>query len=420
MIPGSGSGFHICYVEAGYPHPHGGGGAGTFVQLAGRELVRRGHQVSVIAASCPQCGEFQEDQGVHIYRPQFDIPLHWYLSRLPGICQLAQAVRTLEVGRQNARFIDQLHKKQPIQIIEFSDGGDVWHTLHHTIPCVVHLHGSRYTFLRKSGRPVQWGDRLERQLGLWCIRKADQVISPSQAILDEVQGEAGETFPGAVVLPYPLDPRVLAPVGNTSSTSRKSVRILFAARNDPVKGGDVLLQAVPIVHRQFPEVEFHFYGYQPELEAEKISRVTFHPFLPKEQLIDEYSEADICIVPSFWDNSPNTVYEAMGAGKPVIASRVGGIPELVKDHETGLLVEPDNYEQLAEAINELLKKPQTRITMGNTARHYIQEIATMTRNLDRRVNIYFEVTARLKKRVQKGRSPHVEKTCKKYTKEKKY
>lgn len=360
---------HICYVESGYPHPHGGGGAGSYVQLVGRELIRRGHQVSVMAAHCPQCGERQEDDGVQVYRPQVRGPLHWYLGRLPGVRQFALAVRTLEWGWRIASRINRLHRRQPVDLIEFSDGGDVWHTLRHTIPYVVHLHGSRYTFLRMSRRPVTRGDWLERQLGLWCIRRADQVISPSWAMLDEVQREAKASFDNAVVMPYPVDPRLLTTAMPTpAGTNHRTPRIFFAARNDPVKGGDILLQAIPLVRLHFPEVEFRFFGYQPQSDQAAMPGVSFKPFLPKEQLIHEYAQADICIVPSFWDNSPNTVYEAMAAAKPVIASRVGGIPELVKDSKTGLLVEPGNPQQLAQAILYLLDHSETGLKMGSNGR----------------------------------------------------
>ena len=75
---------HICYVEFGYPRPQGGGG-GTDVQLVGRELVRRGHQVSVLAAAHPACPVEGRDERVTVYPPKLRGPLHWHLSKLPGL-----------------------------------------------------------------------------------------------------------------------------------------------------------------------------------------------------------------------------------------------------------------------------------------------------------------------------------------------
>jgi len=381
------------YVESGYPHPHGGGGAGSYVQLVGRELVKRGYQISVVATYCRECGEEQDDLGVQVYRPKFTAPLHWYLSRVPVLRQLALAVRSLETGWHIAEFINRLHRRQAINLIEYSDGGNVWLAFRHMVPYVVHLHGSRYTFLRKSNRPLTWGDWLDRQMGLWCICRADQIISPSLSMLEEVQFEANCVFPNAMILPYPLDPLLLTTRNHISSVNNdRDPRIFFAARNDPVKGGDILLQAVHLVQERIQNVEFYFYGYQPKPEDARVHGVVFLPFLPKDQLMQAYAAADICITPSLWDNSPNTIYEAMAAGKPVIASRAGGIPELVLDHQTGLLVEPRCPKQLAIAIIDLLEHPERRTVMGLSARNHIKRIAGSPRNIEQRIKMYSRVS----------------------------
>ncbi len=73
-------------------------------------------------------------------------------------------------------------------------------------------------------------------------------------------------------------------------------------------------------------------------------------FVPHDEVIAHYDQADISVVPSLWDNSPFTVYEAMARGCAVVASAVGGIPELVADGDGGLLVPPKDSRALAEAI----------------------------------------------------------------------
>ena len=73
-------------------------------------------------------------------------------------------------------------------------------------------------------------------------------------------------------------------------------------------------------------------------------------FVPHDDVIGQYDQADISVVPSLWDNSPFTVYEAMSRGCAVVASAVGGIPELVADGEGGLLVPPKDSRAIAEAI----------------------------------------------------------------------
>jgi starch synthase len=104
------------------------------------------------------------------------------------------------------------------------------------------------------------------------------------------------------------------------------------------------------------------------IPAQWHERVVFWGHVAHADLPAHYRRAAVCVVPSRWDNSPNTVYEAMGCGTPVVASRVGGIPELVVDGETGLLVPPDDPAALAEAVTTLLADPDRRARMGCTAR----------------------------------------------------
>lgn len=382
---------HLCFVESGYPHPHGGGGAGTYVQLVGRELVRQGHKVTVVAAHCTQCSTATDDQGVQVFRPQLRGKLHWYASRVPGIRVFALALRGLENGWLLYRFLERLHQQNPFDLVEFTEGGDLWHGLRAPFPFVTHLHGSRYTSLHKAGKPVGHSDWYHRYLELRFIDRAAWVVSPSQAMLDVVQKEAGKSFRRTSVIPYPLDPALLKQPSEVTQPGSGNPIVLFAARNDPVKGADVLLEAIPTVRRQFPGVEFRLFGYQPQINEALPDGVACRPFVPKSELLAQYHQADLVVVPSRWDNSPNTVYEAMAAGKAVVASRVGGIPELVSDGESGVLVASGDSRNLAQAIVDLLSDERQRMGMGAVGQRRIQEIAGLESNVQRRLQIYTDL-----------------------------
>ena len=101
---------HVCYVEFGYPHPHGGGGAGTYVRLVGRELVRRGVRVSVVASWCPDCPAQTVDEGITVHRPAGRGNLHWYVGKVPGGRGLATSVRYLEDGWGWRGLLEDLHR----------------------------------------------------------------------------------------------------------------------------------------------------------------------------------------------------------------------------------------------------------------------------------------------------------------------
>jgi glycosyltransferase involved in cell wall biosynthesis len=383
---------HVCYVEPAYPHPHGGGGAGTYVRLVGRELVRRGVRVSVVAAWCPHCPSFTDDDGIAVHRPQNKGNWHWYLGKVPGLRGLATPARYLEHGWAWHRMLEALHRRQRFSVVEFTEGGDFWHAFRHSFPVVTHLHGSRFTFLRHSHRPVSPADHRQRRLELAFIRRARRVFSPSRSLLEIVRQEMEGPLPPEVVLPYPLDPLLLAPDGDEAA-ERESLppTVLFAARNDPVKGAAVLLRAVPLVRRQVPGAAFLFVGPQPPAGEPWPEGLRCVPFMPKDRLLRHYREAALCVVPSLWDNSPNTVYEAMAAGRAVVASRVGGIPELVADGDTGLLVPPGDSEQLAAAITRLLADPELRQAMGRAGRARIQQLAGLEQNVSERLAAYEQV-----------------------------
>ena len=385
---------HVCYVENGYPCRHSGGGAGTYVQLIGKELVLRGHKVSVIAGQCPECPSHELDDGVNVYRPKRS-SLHWWFSRLTGLEGVSLSFRYLEHGRQLYRFIEKLHKKNPIDIAEFSEGGDFWHMFNPKFPYISHLHGSRYTVLYASGRKIRRTDWYHRRLELLFIDQGIHVMSPSNALLNLVEKEMKHKLKSSTVMPCPLDPRLENLRSKVKSDNRHKT-VFFAARNDPVKGGQILLEAVPLIQRKVPDIKFQFFGFKPKPDMVIPEGVSCNDFLPKEKLLEPYQEADICVIPSYWDNSPNTVYEAMAAGKAVVASRVGGIPELVKDGETGILVDPGNSKHLADAIIDLLLDRKKRISMGEKASERILQLASLSDNVDRRLALYQKIITKHK------------------------
>jgi glycosyltransferase involved in cell wall biosynthesis len=380
---------HICYVENVYPHPHGGGGAGTYIQLSGRELTKRGHKVSVVTKYCPYCPEISDDQGITVYRPRFNAPIHWWLSRFPYLKTYSLAFRSLENGWKIFRFINHLHQLNSITITEFSEGGDFWHALNSPFPYIVQLHGSRFSFLKMSGGKVTSSDWYHRRIELFFIKNADWVLSPSQALLTIVNQEIGKPLLKTCVLPYPVD------LPDIPSFERTDIpTIFFAARNDPIKGGEILLKCIGQVLEKKPDTIFKIFGFKLPDHQFPETKVIQYPFLPREELLKHLHSAWVCLVPSHWDNSPYTVYEAMAAGKPVVATKVGGIPELVINEKTGLLIAPGDVPGMAGAILTLLTDKALRNKMGMMGMERIRQLAALPQNIDQRLHLYQEVIGR--------------------------
>src|SRR5262249_43942573 len=109
----------------------------------------------------------------------------------------------------------------------------------------------------------------------------------------------------------------------------------------------------------------------------------FVDHVPLEQIPTCLADTDICMLPSLWDNFPNACLEAMSAARGIVASRAGGMVDMLEDVNAGMLVEPNNARQLAQAINTLLADPARRQAMAARARekivnYYAREVGDMT------------------------------------------
>ncbi len=150
--------------------------------------------------------------------------------------------------------------------------------------------------------------------------------------------------------------------------------VLSAGRLSPEKGFDVLVDAAAHVLRRCPRTGFVHFGEGGErerLEARIRERGLTNRFLLKgfTNDLDRYLPwADLVVLPSHTEGLPNVALEASAAGVAVVATAVGGTPEVVADGETGRLVPPAQPERLADAIANLLTDDRTRMAMGRAGR----------------------------------------------------
>ncbi|MCX5867824.1 MAG: glycosyltransferase [Proteobacteria bacterium] len=132
-------------------------------------------------------------------------------------------------------------------------------------------------------------------------------------------------------------------------------------------------------------------GYSSELrKLGENPRIKFMGGFPPERVGEIFSEIDVLITPSIWmENSPLVIHEASLAQVPVIASRIGGIPELIEDGKNGLLFEPNNALDLQKKIELLLNRPETLSRL----RAYPAQIKTIEQNAQELEEIYARLIA---------------------------
>lgn len=128
---------------------------------------------------------------------------------------------------------------------------------------------------------------------------------------------------------------------------------------------------------------------EEEIKSRNLSESVLLPgYIPQKKLPQWVNASDIFVLPSYQEGLPNVVLEAMACRKPVIATRVGGIPEVVSDGVTGVLVEPRNVYQLTEAMQTLLQDEELCIKMGLEAGRLIHERFTWEASAERLIKVY--------------------------------
>ena len=171
----------------------------------------------------------------------------------------------------------------------------------------------------------------------------------------------------------------------------------FVGRLAPEKGIANLIHAAKEVLSVYPQVLFVLVGDGPERAA--LESLVKSNGLEKtvifvgqrSDLTNIYNSFDIFVLPSLTEAMPMAILEAMAAGKPIIASRVGGIPEMISDLESGLLITPGDQRGLRDALLKLLREPETALRLSEAASKMVR-----TRfSSDRMAQAYLSIYCRL-------------------------
>jgi glycosyltransferase involved in cell wall biosynthesis len=183
-----------------------------------------------------------------------------------------------------------------------------------------------------------------------------------------------------ITIPSAVNSSLLNDVSLKDAESRPSYPvILYVGRLAPRKGVHYLLQAMPHIIKHFPKVRLLVVGAGPlENYLKDLSRrlslqnsVTFLGYVSDERIRKLLALADVVVVPSIFEGCPLVLLEAMATGKPVVASAVQGIPEVVKHDFSGLLVNPGNIREIEQTIIRLMKDKKFADYLGENARQTI-------------------------------------------------
>lgn len=402
--------------------PRIGGGAATSALRLCQGLVAQGVEVVAVATHNEPQPRTTEEYGfrVHYFRPR---NLYWVADKdqhsLPerAVWQIIDTWNP-HVYRQLRRIIDRerpdvvhVHKLRGLSpAVWTAAAAENRHPIIQTCRDyeAVSPEGQLESTVGRMALRRHWALRPYQAARAHWSRAVDVATAPSRFTLEIITGLG--FFPEAqpIVVPnthgyhaaeLPRGPAsAVPPPGDT-------FRFLYLGRLETTKGIDLLLKAFTQIAADIPYAHLDIAGTGTRAEALRRQygahpQVRFHGYLAgdaKDQII---AQADMLLMPSIYrEVFGNSIIEAYAFGKPVLAARVGGMPELVRPGQTGALVEPDDVDALGRALCKLAAAPQRVRAMGAaciTAAHdytleavtngYLQAYEAARRQADRRAD----------------------------------
>ncbi len=331
------------------------GGITSYLYTLSKSFLAQGHRVYILSSGGNLVEKFESigvrhfDFGFRL-KSDADLRIYWQMPHLKALKDL-----DITVIHSQTRATQILAERYASRL---------------KAPHVSTCHGF---FKRKIARMLFpcWGKQvvaISRAVEQHLIR--DFQVDPSQVVL----------------IPNGIDiSEFVLPTQEVKDTVRAKYQVKGApvigiiARLSDVKGHPDLIRAFKILLPQFPDAQLHLIGEGPEEDnlrrlVESLA-LTNHVVFSKivNRTVEILPMLDVFVMPSLQEGLGLSVLEAQAMGLPVVATRVGGLPDIVEDRRTGILVEPRNPKALSEAICEVLRNPVRAWDMGRAARMFVEK-----------------------------------------------
>jgi glycosyltransferase involved in cell wall biosynthesis len=375
----------IGYFTPAWPLDAFPNGVVAYVTDMADQLQKMGHRIAIVAGYT--AGKTQDGRVYDIQLARGDRGLAQRV--LDGITyRIASRWATNRIDRRVLiTVIQRAITEQGIQIFEMEDSfGLAWKVRRATsIPLCVRLHGPWFLNGRAEGVSE---DRAFRQRVLaerQAIACADAVSSSSRDVLDRTRAYYNLALHDAEVI-YPPS-SLVPPSQRWRLEDCNPKQVLFIGRFDRHKGGDLVIEAFARVLREIPQAQLSFVGpdysgftdshgrvwslegfvrdrLPGALESAQVVLLGPQPFSALAALRRNAMVTTIC---SRYENAPRALIETMSLGCPIVAARVGGIPEILEDGQDGLLHRAEDLDDLAAQIITLLNNPARSAELGRSA-----------------------------------------------------
>lgn len=380
---------HICHVV----FSEGWGGAETVVHELSRHLVDKGEKVSIILNN--EILEYYNDlEDVQLFSigPLYDLlalsrciiyptasasgKYKRYNSRMLMairlyFMELLTYVYYKRSRKQIMRFlsdshVDIIHSHMVNAALFVSELGDI------KIPTVTTPHGEHFfggnIRVHPLVRPlIQWKARGFKK----ALTEVNKVVEVSAYMVDEYERRGILLKSKSAVVYNGIPISDIQTSSESTLTLEGGFNLLFPGGAKALKGGDLLIECLPIVKMEIPDIHLYIALDVPKnhMLRKTVKRlglednVTFVGFLPPQEYLRLLKSVDMLVMPSRYEAFAIACLEAMALGKPIVASNIGGIPEVLKNRRNGILVELDPN-QIAEAIIYLYRHEDVQREIG--------------------------------------------------------
>jgi D-inositol-3-phosphate glycosyltransferase len=360
------------------------GGMNVYVRELSAQVARLGHSLDVFTRRTDPNDPIEVDMAPGVRLVHLEAGEVATMDKNVVLTHLPQFVAGVERYRQrhDLRY-DLVHSHYWLSARAGADLAAAWGVPHVTM---FHTLGEVKNRCGAPGSESAARVAVERQV----IATADRIVAASEDELGHMVELYGGDPARVTIIPCGVNTRLFRPQGRARARRALGLEgcwtVLFVGRMDPLKGLDLLLHAAHRLAPHAPDLRVVVVGGDavPESEEARVrdlaaelgltGRVRFVGAVPQSDLPQYYNAADVCVVPSYYESFGLVAVEALACGTPVIASRVGGLPKVVKHGRNGLLVAERSADAFASSIEALYADSRWRATLAAGARGSIQHL----------------------------------------------
>lgn len=337
-----------------------------------RRLHLRGHELYVITNKTFGAPEYEEVDGIKIFRvPAYLIPsIRYPITSISALLKILKYI----INRFNIEIIHFWNVEHLISLASISN-------ITKNIPKVISIEGLPGINWFYGISIVDFcGFLYTMSVGKFVLSSVSSVIVYGKSIIKYLSA-LGINENKIRIIAYGVDTKKFHPIANIDTVRIKygfkshELIILYVGRLEPVKGIDYLLKAIFRVFNKFDNVKLLIVGdgslrYKVQKASQKSGgKIIFMGY--RKDIPEIINIADVVVLPSLSEGLPLTVLEAQACGKPVIATRVGCVPDAVINNKTGILVEPKSIDSLSSALLRILEDDLLRKKLSINALKYV-------------------------------------------------